>query len=308
MKLLYILKNAIFRDIQLWLGMAHRAIVLLYRNPRLLAKKALSRIYVFSPPRKMPVSVRFGDVRWTLSTPCLPQLAKAMAFGYYGLNIADALTKCLTKGSIFFDIGANIGYFSAFAMARVGTHGHVYCFEPVPAYASALRSLAADNPNYNIHVIEAAAGNDDGVANIDICDYGNIGWNTMVPGLMKQESPHHSIKIKVCRLDKYIVAKGIQSVACIKIDVEGFEYRVLQGLSGFFSNTDRLPHVICEISPDAGKLLGHSLADIEEFMKSFGYTSFLLDGIYSEIRISSLRVQSDVIFSPPNCSAPWNKR
>ena len=44
-------------------------------------------------------------------------------------------------GALFLDVGANLGYWSAFAAMLVGREGEVHAFEPVPAFFASLERL-----------------------------------------------------------------------------------------------------------------------------------------------------------------------
>ena len=59
------------------------------------------------------------------------------ARGIYEQPMQEAVISNLSAGDVFFDVGANIGFFSLIAARRVGPEGHVYAFEPVPRNAAA---------------------------------------------------------------------------------------------------------------------------------------------------------------------------
>lgn len=63
----------------------------------------------------------------------------------------------------------------------------------------------------------------------------------------------------------------------IKIDVEGFEFPVLKGVSDFLRNAHHRPAILCEIGTEVCKLLGYQLKDLFDYMKEFGYMSFDLN-------------------------------
>src|SRR5918994_1204228 len=63
------------------------------------------------------------------------------AEGTNELPVQHAVEELLRKGDTFFDIGANVGFFSLLAARRVGTHGKVVAFEVVPEIATTLEAL-----------------------------------------------------------------------------------------------------------------------------------------------------------------------
>jgi FkbM family methyltransferase len=52
----------------------------------------------------------------------------------------------------FFDIGANIGYITAYGANLVGQKGQVHCFEPIKEYFDYISSVIKLNPEYDIHL------------------------------------------------------------------------------------------------------------------------------------------------------------
>jgi len=52
--------------------------------------------------------------------------------GVYELGTVSFLQSFLNKGGVFVDVGANIGFLSLVASAKVGSLGKIYAYEPVP--------------------------------------------------------------------------------------------------------------------------------------------------------------------------------
>src|SRR5262249_43043626 len=59
--------------------------------------------------------------------------------------VQEALQKYLRPGMTFYDLGANVGFFSLLASRIVGPAGHVVSFEPDPEIATRLRENLARN-------------------------------------------------------------------------------------------------------------------------------------------------------------------
>src|SRR5258708_32655140 len=64
----------------------------------------------------------------------------------------------LATGKTFVDIGANCGYWSAYALPLVGQSGEVHALEPVPQYFSFVRRLPELNHGYRIIANQVACG------------------------------------------------------------------------------------------------------------------------------------------------------
>jgi len=224
-----------------------------------------------------------------------PQI-KNMYQGTYEINTIEVMKKLLRKGDVFIDVGANIGYVSAIALGVVGKGGAVHSFEPVPELFNRLQNIAAANKEYKHVVNRCAVGEIDGFAKIAVTNVSNIGWNTIVPGFMSAETTKEIITVPIRRLDGYIQDNSLVNIALIKIDTEGFEFLVLKGMSNYFANTAERPLIICEIAPEAYSHLGCSLAQLSDYMKSYGYSAFSLNNANSEIDILSLQTTTNILF------------
>jgi FkbM family methyltransferase len=154
------------------------------------------------------------------------------------------------------------------------------------------------NPDYNIIANQCALGDKPGDTTIRISNEQNIGWNTMVFLSEKKEKIKEEFKVPVLRLDSYIKEKALDKIALIKIDVEGFEFPVLKGLSGYFENTDTYPAIICEINPFACSILGYTLTQLAEYMQRYNYNAHSLVNFKIKMDVTKIRELADVIFLP----------
>ena len=70
--------------------------------------------------------------------------------GIYEIHVQRALVRVLKSDSVFYDVGANVGFFSLLGAKLVGDGGVVIAFEPSGDNGLALRSLCAANgvPEY----------------------------------------------------------------------------------------------------------------------------------------------------------------
>lgn len=218
---------------------------------------------------------------------------KLMYHGIYETGIVDLFKRYLHEGDTFIDVGANIGYLSAVASGIVGKQGQVHSFEPVPRYFDRLKSFASMNPDRRIVANQLALGEAESTATINVTSLPNIGWNTLVPGMMNRENVGQSIEVPVRRLDAYIGQNGLQKIALIKIDTEGFEFPVLKGLSNYLANNK--PVFMVEVAPSAYPLLGVSLSQLKEYMSGLSYRAYAVHS-GAEIDINTLQETTNVLF------------
>ena len=87
--------------------------------------------------------------------------------GNYEQYKTNAFLEHFRKGSILFDIGAHIGYYSLIAAEVNKGSGHIYAFEPRPMNIKFFRQHMEINKFCNVTLYEAAAGGTDGMVCFD---------------------------------------------------------------------------------------------------------------------------------------------
>ncbi|WP_448577435.1 FkbM family methyltransferase [Thermosphaera sp.] len=126
---------------------------------------------------------------------------------------------CLNMGSVFVDVGANIGYYTLIASKLVGSQGRVYSIEPVPSTATILKANIKLNNCLNVSIHEVAVWSSKGTLTLRIPG----SWY----GLAFVSRYGGNIVVNSITLDELL--KNETSIDCIKIDVEGAELEVLRG-------------------------------------------------------------------------------
>lgn len=271
---------------------ASRALTLLAQNPPLFGRIMLAKANTLRPTPQLPAIRRIGEIRFELDASQNGSTA-AMYFGSFSLLVIDAMKRYLHSGDVFIDVGANVGYLSAVGAELVGPRGQVHAFEPVPCHFRRLLRLTELNPSYSIVPNRGALGSVPGRAMIQVtCE---PGQNTLVHGYKTGGQIADTIEVPVQRLDSYIASQHIPRVALIKIDAEGFELPILEGLRGHFERTSARPPIICEIAPRAYSLMGRNIAELANWMSRYGYTARdIIDGS-TPVDVSSLTHVTDVL-------------
>jgi len=218
-------------------------------------------------------------------------------FGTYQREITNLCKRFIKKGDTFIDVGANIGYLSAFVLGLVGEEGQVHAFEPVPRCFKRLQQIKTDNPAYNIYANGVAVGEKEGVAKIAVTNLQNIGWNTLVPDFMPSDTIRENIEVEVVSLDRYLLSRNIKNVRLVKIDTEGYEFPVIKGLQEFLRRSETLPVLIVEISPTAYPKLNTSIDELSRLMSGLGYVASSID-LAHEVQLDKLGKITDVVFVP----------
>ena len=153
----------------------------------------------------------------------------------------NAITTEIPK-PIFLDIGANVGHHSIF-LSKFASQ--VLAFEPYPKVNMQFKQQIAHNNISNIQIFEtglsdrretlnyyAPTGNNEGIGSFDESSIGK--GNTSYGKLELQEG------------DQVIESDSWKNIKLIKIDVEGFEKKVIKGLSRTIE--EERPVIVCEIT------------------------------------------------------------
>lgn len=132
------------------------------------------------------------------------------------------------RDKVFFDIGANIGYFSVLA-ARAGAKA-VYSFEPVPhTFAMLKKNIVRNQCEHCIRPIHCAVGGEPGTLSITV----NLGPKNHLSYFCGTEKhpwkARQKIQVPVLRLDDFVKQEGISEIGILKSDTEGYDFQVLLG-------------------------------------------------------------------------------
>jgi FkbM family methyltransferase len=142
----------------------------------------------------------------------------------YDLEEHTFLRAHAPEGGVFVDVGANVGIY-ALPMAKiVGPSGTVIAIEPHPVARARLSFNREASDLGFVKLVAAAAGPSDGELLIET-DRENLGASHIVTG----ETSAGAIRVPAFTLQRILDDAGITKVDALKIDVEGFEDRVLIG-------------------------------------------------------------------------------
>jgi FkbM family methyltransferase len=140
----------------------------------------------------------------------------------YNLDELRFLRAHLRDGGVFVDVGANVGTY-ALALARdAGASGKVIAIEPHPLTHARLAFNHAASGFAQVKLVQAAAGAEDGELLIET-DGDNLGASHIVA----DDASGRAIRVPSLRLLRILQEAGVSSVDALKIDVEGYEDRVL---------------------------------------------------------------------------------
>ena len=145
------------------------------------------------------------------------------------------------------DVGGHQGIFTILASRLVGPRGRVIAVEAFPDNARRLRANIERNNAGNVHLVEAAAAEKEGRAELHV--------NILVSGgqslIFDNADYRGTITVPLKTVDGILQELGIAHVDLVKIDVEGAAQLVLDGAPGLLSSKPRL---VMEIEGDQSQL------------------------------------------------------
>lgn len=178
----------------------------------------------------------------------------------------------VNEGDCIFDVGANIGLFSLF-INRLQKNVKIYAFEPIKPTFSTLKSniilhsldnvslfnyglSSENNPNKIFTFYPNMAGNSttkpgDTLAKVD--DFSQLENSEKIENLFEHLFTElQQVKCPVRKLSCVIDELEIQAIDLLKIDVEGEEYEVLQGIEA--KDWPKIKQIIAEVHDQDGRL------------------------------------------------------
>jgi len=173
----------------------------------------------------------------------------------------------LSPGDCAMDIGANMGYDSLLMSQTVGATGSVIAFEPDH---NNLRRLLENTKNLqfqNVAIVSLALADIESLARIEIANIENTGQSN----LRHAESNSLSQPVLVSRLENLMELEKPINISLVKIDVEGFEFKVIKGMGNYL---DSIQALTCEINHEFLEQCGSSAKELFGHMNENGLVSF----------------------------------
>jgi FkbM family methyltransferase len=173
-------------------------------------------------------------------------------------ELTESLDQLISEDDIFYDIGANVGYFSLFCACVKKCK--VLAFEPDPLNCEIIRLNSKIN-GVEIKTVQKAISSKQG----ELKFFRNSADNSGQSGF-NSPNPVAEFLVDVTTIDSFIRENPELPPTVIKIDVEGHEYEVILGMLDFL-NTCPPRLIVFESNPDAPQKLDL----IKNKLKQCGY-------------------------------------
>jgi len=207
----------------------------------------------------------------------IPSLMEPIGFhllidGIYEPEIQDIILRNLQPRSIFLDVGANIGAVTIPAAHKVGPDGKVLAIEASPTVFPYLDKNVKQNQLQNVELFNVAASNT--ITEIPFYEAPKEKYGMGSLGAQFGAKP---VFIPGLPMDSVLADQQIEHVDVIKIDVEGFELFVFQGLQNLLRKANS-PLIVFEFCDWAeARLPGGKAGDAQQFLMDTGYSIWLLE-------------------------------
>lgn len=201
------------------------------------------------------------------------------------LNPEEKLFELVKDGMTVIDIGANIGELTLNFAKRVGANGKIFSFEPSPInFQKCERNISLnENLKNNITLFNLALGEKEGTAYLQTRDEHNLGMNAI---------GEIGVEVQMKTLDTVVLENKIQKCGLIKMDVEGFELKVLKGAAKTIS--DFKPILFMEMNNELLLRQGDSVSDLLYWLKQHQYK--VVDPVLNESEF--LKGHYDIVAIP----------
>jgi FkbM family methyltransferase len=183
-------------------------------------------------------------------------------------RISLELVKKIEKKKTVIDIGGNCGLFCI----PVEKDGYtVYTFEPVKMNIDLLELNKKENNSNNLHIVQKAITNksENRTIYIPYCaDNTSFNQNVAVSNMKKKDYIEETVEC--ITFDSWINENDTLDVGFIKIDVQGFEKEVLEGMQNFLKNCHGV-YLFIEWDESHTNQAGFSLQELEDLILPNGF-------------------------------------
>lgn len=202
--------------------------------------------------------------------------------GGYELLETTFLKQLNLDGKVAADVGSCIGYYALLLSGAVGDRGRVFAFEPESENYSLLQKSIIANNFQNISAQQLAVGDVSGEVYLR---------RSSSPGQHQlTQSSENAIKVSMVTLDAFFRDCNVDyaSIGYVKIDVEGNEYKVLQGMVNIIRAAESLV-IQFEYAPQHLEELGCNFNELFSFIQEHQFKVY-----YWDFKINKMLERKDI--------------
>jgi FkbM family methyltransferase len=139
--------------------------------------------------------------------------------GSYEYDKQIPISRLVRPGSVVYDIGAHVGFYTLLFSKLTGPQGLVIAYEPLARNLYYLKRHISMNRLSNVRVIEAAVSDESGV----------LSFQEGESSYQGRLSAAGVLRVRAERLDSLVAAGHIPAPDYMKLDIEGAEVAALRG-------------------------------------------------------------------------------
>jgi FkbM family methyltransferase len=174
--------------------------------------------------------------------------------------------RTVKPGDTVVDAGANVGYYTVIGSRLVGDKGKVYAFEPEPVSFAMLQKNVRLNGLTNVVLEQKALSNRKGILKLFIAHENKGDHRIYQP----DGESRPSVDVEAVRLDEYFKDQQ-RAVNVIKMDTQGAEGLILEGMKGLLEGRTDGPTIFMEFWPHGLKGMGTDAGGLLKKLQSYDY-------------------------------------
>ena len=206
----------------------------------------------------------------------------------YEPGVVALLARVVRRDGVIFDVGANIGLIT-FSVGVRRPDLTIVAFEPDPANARRWRRNREMNPWVRATLEEMAVGAEED--EVGLVRGGEAGWS-----FISSPGQPGDVKVLSVTLDAYASSHGITRIDALKVDVEGYEPKVLEGASVLLKER-AINFIVCELDESLLNRNQSSRRAVVALLAEHGYEPRSIPGVgVQRLRTRSWEASRDVLF------------
>ena len=223
------------------------------------------------------MTFRFRDLTLRAKASYVAHAFKSMAKQHHRWMV-PILSRYIDPAAVIIDVGGHSGQFAKL-LAGIARKGHVFVFEPSSYSCSILRLGLRARMMDSVTVIHGGLGSTTGTETLTtpLKPSGTFRYGLAHMGKHSGDGPVFIEDVPIGTIDTFVADNGLDRLDFIKLDVEGWELRVLEGAA---ASIDRFrPTMLIELVDGQLALTGDTLEAAWEFLCSRRYRPIGIDGV-----------------------------
>lgn len=253
-------------------------------------------------------SIAHGISMWVDAVDLHATPYTLLDFGSYESSETTFLKSVFRDGDVFFDIGANLGWYSL-VLGKQCPRASIYAFEPIPSTVTVLERNVRLNRLDNVEVVRMGVFNKEDELSFIFAEDVSGATSLKLTGQSRGRAPIQEVRCRTTTLDAFCASSG-KVPTLIKVDVEGAELMVFQGGEATLAHT---PIILVELLRKWSREFGYHPNDVFDALARYGYNAWMFSEEASDALIpcpdvTEETVQTNFVFMHPQKHAEVIRR